>query len=669
MEENSKTVICPNCGGAVLRSAKFCGMCGSSTMTVASDPHIGQTVAGRYTIEEAIASGGMGQIYVAKHETLAQRVAVKLLHRRYAADERIVARFFNEARSYCRVKHPHAVTLLDFGRLKDGTLYIVTEFIDGAVLSHFVQSQGRLLPQLAVRLARQIGEALAAAHGQQIIHRDLKPDNVMVTGAPGGRHTAKVLDFGIARILDDGEHRLTQTGAVFGTPEFMSPEQARGEEVSYASDIYSFGALVFFMLSGHAPFAGRDRNELIKKHISEPPPMEALLRQKDSPAALVTLVQQCLRKQPADRPPTMEEVLASLERIAAAMSESTPQGGLPTDGPGLNPRTEDERVSASRPISATRPANTSDRPSVEITRPEEVSHSRAAVAVSAKQESDNANRVAPEPPAAEPIVLETPPISQDLDLAVSGEDEHEFGEDHPTEGFLGGEFEAEHDNEGFTWGDEADHKEKELGLLDGELDVDADEFSNHLGGRTFSVGLLLIPLVILAAIAAGYLYLEVFPSGSSAEDAPDAPDATDGDAGEASETHGGSPDSTAAIEIVPLPNRVFVVTDAARSAGMAAGLLNQGEVERAAELLTSAVERLATQEILLTLDLSANIQRAQELIETAEEALGAGRCRRADQAIVEMRQISPELRRRFLRSLNECNRRRRNRGVPPRTLE
>jgi len=668
MEENSKTVICPNCGGAVLRSAKFCGMCGSSTMTVASDPHIGQTVAGRYTIEEPIASGGMGEIYVAKHETLAQRVAVKLLHRRYAADERIVARFFNEARSYCRVKHPHAVTLLDFGRLKDGTLYIVTEFIDGDVLSHFVQVQGRLLPQLAVRLSRQIGEALAAAHSQQIIHRDLKPDNVMVTGAPGGRHTAKVLDFGIARILDDGEHRLTQTGAVFGTPEFMSPEQARGVEVSYASDVYSFGAVVFFMLSGHAPFAGRDRNELIKKHISEPPPMEALLRQKDIPAALVKFVQQCLRKKPEDRPPPREEGLASLARGAATISDSTPQGGLPIDGRILASVTDDERAGANRPASATRPAATSDRPSVEVTRPEEVlSHSRAAVAVAADQENEGPSQVTPRPPAAEPIALNDSPISQDLDLVVSGEDEEEFGADLPAEGFLGGEFEAEHENEGFTWGDEPDHKEKELGLLGGDLDVEEDDFSNHLGGRTFSFGLLLVPLVILAAIAAGYLYLEVFPSGSNSDEP--GSDAVENDAGGSDDTTAASQDSLAAVEVVPLPNRVFIVTEAARSAGIAAGLLDQGDVEGAAEQLTSAVERLATQDILLSLDLGATIERAQELIETAETALGAGRCRRADQAIVEMRQISPELRRRFLRPLNECNRRRRNRGVPPRTLE
>ena len=330
MDESNHSVICPNCGGAVLTDARFCGMCGSSTMTVHEDPHIGQTVAGRYDIKEKIASGGMGEIYIAEHQTLSQQVAVKLLHRRYASDERIVARFFNEARSYCRVKHPHAVSLLDFGRLPEGTLYIVTEFIEGSVLSDFVRTRSQLSSHLTVRLSQQIGEALAAAHAEQIVHRDLKPDNIIVAEAPGDRFTAKLLDFGIAKILDDQEGDcLTQTGAVFGTPEFMSPEQAQGVPATFSSDIYSLGAIVFFMLSGGAPFEGRDRQDLIRKHVSEPPPMDALLRRDDVPRALVSLVQKCLRKKPDDRPRDMLAVLSTLEGIAADLAERASSADLP----------------------------------------------------------------------------------------------------------------------------------------------------------------------------------------------------------------------------------------------------------------------------------------------------------------------------------------------------
>ena len=623
MEESKHTVICPNCGGAVLEDARFCGMCGSSTMTVNSDPHIGQTVAGRYDIKEKIASGGMGEIYIAEHQTLSQRVAVKLLHRRYASDERIVARFFNEARSYCRVKHPHAVSLLDFGRLPEGTLYIVTEFVEGDVLSHFVRARTRLGSALTVRLTRQLGEVLAAAHAEQIVHRDLKPDNIIITEAPGGRFTAKLLDFGIAKILDDTEgNRLTQTGAVFGTPEFMSPEQAQGVPVGFSSDIYSLGAIVFFMLSGNAPFEGRDRHELIRKHVTEPPPMDLLLRGEDTPPQLVSFVQACLRKKPQDRPKDMLAVLSVLENIAADLSERPSSGDMLAI-----PVRIDEAPAAEDPA-----------PAPLATKPDR----------GASEEVKALSLDTPDP------VLELGEIS-----APAIEDELPL--DGPDVGLLDAAIEEEDD--GFTWGtgDEADTV--------GELaDFEDDDISGtYSKPRRFSTSWLLLPLIIVAIVAAGYLYFSVFPSSSDDETSHE------GSGQEVLEVDAGGTAAEADVPVEappePLPTRPFAIVEASRVTANAAALLRSAEVDGAATAWSEASQLFEAEGMSPIAPVAAEIERAHGLVVQADEALEAGRCRRADEAIVEMRQISPELRRRYLGPLNRCNRRHRDRGLPPRTLE
>lgn len=274
-------------------------------------------VSQRYTVVKRVARGGMGEVYLARHAELNQHVAVKFLHRRFADDEEFATRFFNEARSACRVNHPYAVSIYDFGRMEDGTLYIVMEFIEGISLKDMIKRDGRLDPKRALRIGRQACEVLATAHDQSVVHRDVKPDNLMVIEAPNGRVSIKMLDFGIAKILDEESTvaALTQTGVTFGTPEYMSPEQASGREVDERSDIYSLGLVIYCMLVGHPPFRGKNKLALLQRHIRETPPRLDHSCPAPLPTPLVKLVESTLEKDPAKRPQSMEALLASLEGV------------------------------------------------------------------------------------------------------------------------------------------------------------------------------------------------------------------------------------------------------------------------------------------------------------------------------------------------------------------
>jgi len=630
---------CPGCSAELDDDSRFCGHCGAPVgIAPTVDPHIGEVVAGRYRIKERLASGGMGEVYVAEHDTLSQRVAVKLLHARYAQDERVVQRFFNEARSYCRVKHPHAVGVLDFGRLKAGTLYIVTEFVAGKSLAEFVHDRGALEPGLSLRLGRHVAEALSAAHAENIVHRDLKPDNVMVTAGPGGRYSAKVLDFGIAKMLDDDEDsRLTQTGAIFGTPEFMSPEQAQGIPVGFSTDIYAFGCLLFFMLTGEAPFKGRDKGELIRRHINEPPPMDLLLRDGDIPAELVTLVQDCMRKEPGDRPGDVLAVLSRLEQIGALVPDSTgPQAKITMN-------TRDTEVVGGDTV----------------------------------ERWQNALELAADSPEPEPTPSESPGARQEPEPAtLDASSEPEIDLSAELEG--GG-------SEEFSWSGGVDPDP----LTQPLLDVGSDSFSgSHLKSPLFTIGNLLIALVILGGLAAGYIWFVVLPHGSAeaSTDAGSDPDTTissgvsEGSAAAAMNAApdgpGGAPtlgEEPVAVAVIPIPAAAFSIVGGSVTIGKAASLLESAEVEQAEAAFSDGVNQLAAGDVAapeaLPSGVVGQLAQARDLITRAEEALGDNRCRRADRAIVEMRQISPALRRRFLAPLNECNRRVRNRGVPPRSLE
>jgi serine/threonine protein kinase len=707
MDSTTEMVPCPSCKGHVDPGARFCGLCGAPMDAKQPvDPHIGEVVAGRYRITERLASGGMGEVYVAEHDTLAQRVAVKLLHRRYAQDERLVKRFFNEARSYCRVKHVHAVSVLDFGRLKSGTLYIVTEFIDGVPLGKFVRERQRLSASTTVRLSRQIGEALAAAHAESIVHRDLKPDNVMVTAAPGGRYTAKVLDFGIAKILDDdNDLRLTQTGAVFGTPEFMSPEQAQGIPVSYPTDIYALGCMMFYMLTGRAPFTGRDKGELIRRHINEPPPLDRLLAIPGVPAELVALIQDCMRKRPGERPADMGAVLSRLESLSNVITDAggdsgqrfetrpsssrVPAPSSDSSGPGSSNPSRSGPGSSAPGGSAPTPQQILRRPKPTPAAPVQAAPaSPAAPAASAAP----ARRLAPADPLSETL---------DAPLSVSGsEPEDIFASSAPPP--VGGDDEEisfgddtglHSQHEGFSWGD-GDAEEAAPSLLGEPLDVDEEAMaSSALRKRGSGMTLLVAALVVIGLAAGAYLFFGVFGGFGGGDEGLVAGtgEGTDAgttgtplmiDAGVADAAAvldaGGAVDAAgeAGADVVaarppapPLPARAFRVVEGSRAAGRAAAFLRAGDVGQAQAALEEARGALSAEGVTLEGGVAARLAEAQNLMAEAEAELERGRCTRADQAVVAMRAISPELRRAYLGRLNDCRRnQRRSDGRPPPTL-
>ncbi len=209
-----------------------------------SDPLIGTLVGERYLVERLIGLGGMGAVYCAEHVHMRKTVALKVLHREMTVLPEVVARFEQEAIAAARVEHPNVVQAKDFGRLENGAFYLVLEYVEGRILHEAMKEPMPLDRVLSV--SGQIAEALEAAHQQRIVHRDLKPDNVMLVERPGEPELVKVLDFGIAKVSvrDRGkiDRPITQMGTVFGTPEYMSPEQAAGQSVDHRGDIYGLGS-------------------------------------------------------------------------------------------------------------------------------------------------------------------------------------------------------------------------------------------------------------------------------------------------------------------------------------------------------------------------------------------------------------------------------------------
>ncbi|MEP7050749.1 MAG: serine/threonine-protein kinase [Pseudomonadota bacterium] len=295
------------------------------------DPLLGTILAGRYRIEALVGAGGMGAVYRAEHVHMRKAVAVKVLHREMTAFPEVVARFEREAVAGGRIEHPNVVAASDFGQLEDGSFYLVLEFVEGHSLAKLVGKTGPLAPLRALRIARQIVAALHAAHGVGIVHRDLKPDNVMLLDKDEDPDFVKVLDFGIAKIKVEEnieQQVLTQIGTVFGTPEYMSPEQARGELVDARADLYTVGVILYEMLSGVSPFKDDDLVVVLTRHLTaEPPPLPA-----DLDPMVVDLVLLLLRKNRDERVQSASELLERIDVILGAPASAAGFAGVPASG-------------------------------------------------------------------------------------------------------------------------------------------------------------------------------------------------------------------------------------------------------------------------------------------------------------------------------------------------
>ncbi|MEZ4359144.1 MAG: protein kinase [Kofleriaceae bacterium] len=287
-----------------------------------STSRVGAVLDGRYRLDRLLGEGGMGTVYRAYHLAMAREVAVKVLRGNLASDPLAASRFALEARATTRVDSPHAVKVFDFGITSEGERFMVMEYLDGRTAQRELDIDGPMAMPRAIHVARQALEALGAAHRVRVVHRDIKPENLLLMRVGDDPDLCKVLDFGVAKLLaGDGETAstaLTRDGMVFGTPEFMSPEQACGQPLDGRSDLYSLGATLFTLLTGRALFEGRTAMEVLSKHVSTPPPRLTDQRGLHHLHALDQVLQRALAKRANDRFRDAEELSRALAFLEPA---------------------------------------------------------------------------------------------------------------------------------------------------------------------------------------------------------------------------------------------------------------------------------------------------------------------------------------------------------------
>jgi tRNA A-37 threonylcarbamoyl transferase component Bud32 len=288
---------------------------------MSSSPLSGTFLSGRYRLSSKLGSGGMSTVYLAQDEVLDRPVAVKLLHREISEEADQLERFRREARAAARLSHPNLVSVIDAGE-DEGRPYIVFEYVEGETLKQRIQGQDEMPIDEAVAYAIEIGRGLIAAHGRKLVHRDVKPQNILID--PDGR--AKVTDFGIARSLES--KGMTATGRVLGTTDYVSPEQAMGEEVDERSDVYSLGVVLYEMLTGDVPFSAETQVGVAMKHVNEPLP-DVQIRRPEVSAAVASVVDRSTTKDPRDRYNSVGEMVRDLE---ATLEVEAARGGGPSGG-------------------------------------------------------------------------------------------------------------------------------------------------------------------------------------------------------------------------------------------------------------------------------------------------------------------------------------------------
>jgi tRNA A-37 threonylcarbamoyl transferase component Bud32 len=311
---------CPECGRRFGEAARFCPFDGTPLHAAsppshgAQDPLLGRIVGERYEVEKLLGEGGMGRVYRVRHVAIERRFALKVLRRELIRDPALGERFVREARAVALVRHSGIVAITDFGTLDDGLPYFVMELLEGETLAQAIRGRGPLPVAEVVRIALAIASAVDAAHRAGIIHRDLKPENVFLARpqGKGAEREVKVVDFGAAKVA--GASSLTKEGIVFGTPHYMSPEYARGEEVDATTDVYALGCILFEMLTGRVPFDGDQFMLIMSQHMYKAAPRPSSL-----PAAaknlgeLDAIVLKALEKKRADRFASMGDLARALE--------------------------------------------------------------------------------------------------------------------------------------------------------------------------------------------------------------------------------------------------------------------------------------------------------------------------------------------------------------------
>jgi serine/threonine-protein kinase len=349
--------------------ARFCDHCGASVSLAPTDkvdsadraetlrdydPLIGQTLDSKYELCDRLGEGGMGAVYRGRRVHIGDEVAVKVLLQKFVADAGSIERFRREARAAAVLRHQNVVAIYDYSEARgpDAPAYIVMELLDGLSLRGLLQKEGRLSPARAISLMRQICAGVGAAHRRDVFHRDLKPDNVIVLAADADRETetVKVVDFGIAKLRDvAGVPSLTQTGAVVGTPYYMSPEQCRGEPLDARSDVYSLGAMLYEMLAGAPPFMAETVTGVIAKHLFEPPP--SLPRDIDA-ASIEKVIIRALAKNPGARQPDATAFVRELTGNTGTTADALIEDDGDSKADAAATRTDDARARVTEKVDA-----------------------------------------------------------------------------------------------------------------------------------------------------------------------------------------------------------------------------------------------------------------------------------------------------------------------------
>lgn len=320
--------ICVECNRQFTGLYTACPHDGALLRPIIQDPLIGTVLAGNYEILEVLGQGGMGVVYRGKHSLMERVVAIKMLLSQLISDTNSVKRFQQESKAAARLKHPHIIDVYDFGISPAGQPYIVMEFLEGTPLSDLIKKEGQIGVERSIKLISQACDALDHAHKQGVVHRDLKPSNIVLTQYDEEKDYVKVVDFGVAKLIEVGNNnegqRLTQAGEVCGSPVYMSPEQCMGQDLDARSDIYSMGIVLYETLTGKLPILGKTMVDTMSKHISEPPvPFNEARPDLYIPERLEWVVLKAMAKEPGQRHQTMEEFKLDLDLAIPRPGRST----------------------------------------------------------------------------------------------------------------------------------------------------------------------------------------------------------------------------------------------------------------------------------------------------------------------------------------------------------
>lgn len=328
---------CPQCSFSCEPESHYCPHCGFPVGAVSmksDDPLVGKVLPGGYQVIDLLGVGGMGRVYRAEQRALGRTVAIKVIHPHLLSDEKSLARFMTEARATSQLNHPNSVSVIDFGKTDDGQPYLVMEFLRGRNLAQVHALEGPLSIARIIDVLQQVLRALGEAHELEMIHRDLKPENIVLEPLRRGGDFVKVVDFGLAKLKETGGPGITMPGIVCGTPDFMAPEQGRGDPIDGRSDLYAVGVVLFWLLTGRLPFESTSPTQVVLMHISMPVPnAREIAPQRDIPDSLMAVLTKALAKSARSRFQDAHEFVdalqACIERRPESVSIHTPE--LPSE--------------------------------------------------------------------------------------------------------------------------------------------------------------------------------------------------------------------------------------------------------------------------------------------------------------------------------------------------